>query len=103
MSLTTALAIYFILWWLTLFAVLPWGVRSQHESGDIAPGTDPGAPTLPRIAAKLLWTTIVSAIVFALLYVVYVYRLITFESVDRLLGFCPDEIKKKQGRSPARL
>jgi predicted secreted protein len=87
MSLTTALAIYFILWWLTLFAVLPWGVRSQHESGDIAPGTDPGAPTLPRIAAKLLWTTIVSAIVFALLYVVYVYRLITFESVDRLLGF----------------
>jgi predicted secreted protein len=87
MSLTTALAIYFILWWLTLFAVLPWGVRSQHESGDIAPGTDPGAPTLPRIAAKLLWTTIVSAIVFALLYVVYFYRLITFESVDRLLGF----------------
>jgi predicted secreted protein len=87
MSITTALAIYFILWWLTLFAVLPWGVRSQHESGDIAPGTDPGAPALPRIAAKLMWTTIVSAIVFALLYVVYVYRLITFEAVDRLLGF----------------
>ena len=87
MTITTALAIYFILWWLTLFAVLPWGVRSQHESGDIAPGTDPGAPALPRIAAKLLWTTIVSAIVFALLYVVYIYRMITFEAVDRLLGF----------------
>ena len=87
MSITTALAIYFILWWLTLFAVLPWGVRSQHESGDIAPGTEPGAPALPRMAAKLVWTTIVSAIVFALLYVVYVYRLITFEAVDRMLGF----------------
>jgi predicted secreted protein len=87
MSITTALAIYFILWWLTLFAVLPWGVRSQHESGDVTPGTEPGAPALPRIAAKLMWTTIVSAIVFALLYVVYVNRLITFEAVDRLLGF----------------
>ena len=87
MSITTALAIYFILWWLTLFAVLPWGVRSQHESGDVTPGTEPGAPALPRIAAKLMWTTIVSAIVFALLYIVYVNRLITFEAVDRLLGF----------------
>ena len=87
MTITTALAIYFILWWLTLFAVLPWGVRSQHESGEVTPGTEPGAPALPHIAAKLLWTTIVSAIVFALLYVVYVYRLITFEAVDRWLGF----------------
>jgi predicted secreted protein len=87
MSITTALAIYFILWWLTLFAVLPWGVRSQQESGDITPGTEPGAPALPRIAAKLMWTTLVSAIIFALLYVVYVYRLITFEAVDRIFGF----------------
>ncbi len=86
MSLTMAIAIYFVLWWLTLFAVLPWGVQSQHESGDISPGSEPGAPALPRIAAKLLWTTIVSAIVFALLYVVYAYRLITFEDIDRLFS-----------------
>ena len=44
MSLTTAIAIYFIIWWVVLFAVLPWGVRSQEESGAVAPGTDPGAP-----------------------------------------------------------
>jgi predicted secreted protein len=87
MSITTAIAIYFILWWLTLFVVLPWGVRSQHESGEISPGTEPGAPILPRIAVKLLWTTIVSAVVFALLYVVYTYQFITFEDIDRLLGF----------------
>ena len=44
MSATTAIAVYFIIWWLTLFVVLPWGVRSQHESGAISPGTEPGAP-----------------------------------------------------------
>ena len=42
MSLATAIAIYFIIWWVVLFAVLPWGVRSQEEGGDVVSGTDPG-------------------------------------------------------------
>jgi predicted secreted protein len=87
MSVTTAIAIYFIIWWLSLFVVLPWGVRSQHEDGDISPGTEPGAPMLPRIAAKLMWTTVVASVVFVVLYVIYVYRLVTFEDLDRLFGF----------------
>ena len=45
-------AIYFVIWWIVLFAVLPWGVRSQHESGDSAPGTDPGAPAMPGSRAS---------------------------------------------------
>jgi predicted secreted protein len=90
MSLATAFAIYFIIWWVVLFAVLPWGVRSQHEgNGAIAPGTDSGAPTIPRLTRKLVWTTIVAAIVFALWYVVYTYRLITIDDLAKLLGFVP--------------
>ena len=45
-----------------LFAVLPWGVRAQGEEG--TPGTDPGAPTVPRLKAKLLWTTMVATVVW---------------------------------------
>ena len=86
MSLATAFAIYFIIWWVVLFAVLPWGVRSQHEDGTIIPGSDPGAPAIPRLMRKLVWTTIVAAIVFALWYVVYTYRLITLDDLARLLG-----------------
>ena len=41
MAITTAIAIYFLIWWIVLFAVLPWGVRAQGEES--APGTDPGA------------------------------------------------------------
>ena len=44
-NLATAFAIYFVLWWLVLFLTLPFGVRSQHEDGEGAPGTDPGAPS----------------------------------------------------------
>jgi predicted secreted protein len=86
MSLATAFAIYFIIWWVVLFAVLPWGVRSQHEDGTIIPGSDPGAPAIPRLRRKLVWTTIVAAIVFALWYVVYTYRLIALDDLAGLLG-----------------
>ena len=83
MSFTTAIAIYFLVWWLTLFAVLPFGIRSQHEE-ETTPGTDPGAPVLPRIASKLVWTTLVSAAIFAVMYVAYVYRLVDFDMIPGL-------------------
>jgi predicted secreted protein len=81
MPVTTGLAIFFLIWWIVLFAVLPWGVRSQEEGGDIAPGTDPGAPAIPNLRKKLVWTTLVSVVVFAACYVIYVERLVTLESL----------------------
>ena len=84
MAVSTALAIYFIVWWLVLFAVLPWGVRSQHESGAMAPGTDPGAPAIHRVWSKFVWTTVVATIIFAILYGLYVYDLIPIEFLMRI-------------------
>ena len=86
MSLTTAIAIYFIIWWTVLFAVLPFGVRSQHESGAVASGTDPGAPEVPRLWQKLIWTTVAASVIFALCAVVYSYRLVTLDGLAILLG-----------------
>jgi predicted secreted protein len=86
MTIPTGIAIYFLIWWLTLFAVLPWGVRSQHEGGDFAPGTDPGAPVIPRLWLKLLWTTLVSAVIFAILYFVYTSKLVTLEDMMLWMG-----------------
>jgi predicted secreted protein len=79
-SPTTAIAIYFLIWWLTLFAVLPWGVRSQHENGgEISPGTDPGAPVLSRLLAKLFWTTVVATAIFGVAYWLYVNGVLTLD------------------------
>lgn len=86
MSWPTIAAIYFIIWWIVLFAILPWGVRSQSESGDVVPGTDPGAPHLPALGKKLLWTTLVSAVLFGLLYSSYVNRLVTLDDLAAVLG-----------------
>ncbi|TCT01536.1 DUF1467 family protein [Aquabacter spiritensis] len=65
MQVGTYLAIYFIVWWTVLFAVLPWGVRSQAEAGTTEPGTDPGAPTRPLLLRKVIATSLVAACVTA--------------------------------------
>lgn len=62
-------ALYFTIWWVVLFAVLPFGVRSQHEDGDFIAGTDPGAPVTPRLGLKAIWTTVISLVLFIGFYV----------------------------------
>ncbi len=84
MSVTTAIAIYFLVWWLTLFTILPWGIRAQGEEGE--PGTDPGAPVAARIALRLVWTTIVSGVVFAAGAAVYLTGLVTLDDLARPFG-----------------
>ena len=64
-TIATLFAIYFVMWWIVLFLTLPFGVRSLHEEGGGAPGTDPGAPIATRMGRKLIWTTIISAAIFA--------------------------------------
>ena len=86
MAWTTIVAIYFIIWWVVLFAVLPWGVHSQQESGEVAPGTDPGAPAIHKVWHKLGWTTIIASLIFAMFYVVYAYQLITMDELMALVG-----------------
>lgn len=66
----SAIAIYFIIWWLTLFVVLPFGVRSQVEAGDVHPGSEPGAPAVPHLARKLVATTVLAAVFFGLFLLV---------------------------------
>ena len=63
-TLVGAIALYFVVWWIMLFAVLPFGARTQAEDGDIVAGSDPGAPSTPRLGEKALWTTIVADVVF---------------------------------------
>jgi len=86
MAITTVLAIYFITWWLVLFLVLPWGAHSQADSGDVTPGTDPGAPAVHRIWMKLLWTTLIASVLFAILAAVYEAGLIPYDFLMAISG-----------------
>ncbi len=69
MKLTSAIAIYFIIWWLVLFAVLPFGIRSSAEAGEtVEGGNDEGAPVTHGLKWKAGVTTIIATAVFAVVY-----------------------------------
>jgi predicted secreted protein len=86
MAWTTIIAIYFIIWWTVLFAVLPWGITSQHETGTVEPGTDPGAPVMTGFKTKAIWTTIVATVIFGTFYALYVTRIVSLEDLGTLWG-----------------
>ena len=67
MSITIGIATYFIIWWTTLFAVLPIGLRTQGEDGVVVPGTPASAPTKPRLMRLFAINTLVALVVFGML------------------------------------
>ena len=76
MTVPFAIAIYVVIWWTVLFAILPIGVRTQGEDGTIVPGTPESAPVRPRFFLIIGLTTLVSAAVFALIYAVLVWQIV---------------------------
>jgi predicted secreted protein len=68
MSWALGIAIYIVIWATVLFAVLPFGVRTQQEDGRIVKGSAESAPVNPRLGQKALATTIVSSMIFGAFY-----------------------------------
>jgi predicted secreted protein len=85
-SISTGFAIYFVIWWIVLFLTLPFGVRSQHEDGEGPPGTDPGAPVATMMGRKLIWTTLLSAVIFAAAMLAYRLGYLNIERLSKLMG-----------------
>ncbi|MFA6966904.1 DUF1467 family protein [Bosea sp. (in: a-proteobacteria)] len=71
MTIASALAVYFVIWWTVLFAVLPFGVRSQADAGEVTQGTEPGAPAVPDLLRKAAITSVIAAIVFGIVWYVW--------------------------------
>ena len=77
MSLVFAIAISFVVWWIVLFAVLPFGVRTQEEAGDVVAGTPPSAPAKFSLLRVVIINTIVAFIVF-----LFIWAVIEFDLFD---------------------
>ena len=85
MNLAFAAAIYFVIWWIVLFAMLPFGVRTSEEAGEKAsPGTAESAPHRPKLLPKMIATTVVASIVFVGVYAIVVHHVITLDEIPFL-------------------
>ncbi|MBL9033247.1 MAG: DUF1467 family protein [Rhodospirillaceae bacterium] len=85
MNWFSQIAIFLLIWFVVLFAVLPWGVKHNVES---RPGHDPGAPANPNLLRKALATTVISLLIWG----VYFY-------VTQILGFSILELTRISGPS----
>jgi predicted secreted protein len=62
MRFGTLVAIYFVVWWVILFAVLPFGTHTQDDAGEVTLGTPASAPVRPMLIRKALATSIAAAV-----------------------------------------
>ena len=83
MRWTSIAAIYLLFWTLSLFLVLPWGVRTSEEEGaELLPGHAESAPHTFRFGRVVLWTTLVASVLFGLFYANYVNGWIGVDAFD---------------------
>jgi len=80
---------YFILWWLTLFCILPIGVRSQSDEGKVVPGTAESAPVKMHFLWKAIATTIITTIIYIFVYLIVFAKVIPLDSIPFLPHFAP--------------
>jgi len=85
MSWISILAIYFILWWVVLFAMLSFGLKTQEEDGEVTLGTVESAPKATRhMLGAVIRTTIVSGIIFGAFYIAVVHYGFSFDDIPRI-------------------
>lgn len=82
MTITAALVLFAVCWWMVFFCVLPMRFRSQAEAGRVEAGTPASAPEQAHIVAKAKMTTLVALMVFAVLYLIITRGDFTIADVD---------------------
>lgn len=81
MGIAGSLMVISIAWWLAFFALLPVGVRSQLEDGNVVPGTEPSAPVAPRLWRKAAWAFLIALLVWGGLYSLIEFQLISIDDI----------------------
>ncbi|MCW3475212.1 DUF1467 family protein [Limobrevibacterium gyesilva] len=78
MNPVTGIALYVMIWWTMLFAVLPFGTRPVADADDTTGWR--GVPERPHMWRKILATTILTAVIWGLIYLVITSDWISFRN-----------------------
>lgn len=82
MNPVSGIVLYAVIWFMTLFVMLPLRIKSQDEDGEVVPGTPGSAPVDPKLKKKAVWTTIVATIIFVPVAATIINGWITVEDID---------------------
>ena len=71
MTISAAIVLFSVIWFMCLFIILPLKIKSQGEDGEIVPGTPASAPSRPQLKKKTIYVTIISLVLWiALIFVI---------------------------------
>ena len=82
MSITSAIVLYVVIWFLTFFVILPIRIQTQGDVGQIVPGTQAGAPAHHHLRKKAWITTGIAAVLWAIAAWVIVSGMISVRDID---------------------
>lgn len=82
MTITSVIVLYAVLWFLTLFVVLPIRVRTQGEAGEVVPGTPSSAPAEPMLRRKFLWVTLIATALWLAVCATILWSGLTIRDLD---------------------
>jgi predicted secreted protein len=81
MGIAGSLVTIVLLWWLAFFTLLPIGVRSQLEEGEVEPGSEASAPTRPMLRNQALGALAISLVLWLTIFAIIEYDVITFSDL----------------------
>lgn len=84
MTWVSYFAVFFLIWWVTLFAILPFSLRTQDDDQSVTLGTTSSAPRGSHVRRAALRTTIVSLIIFGTLWVLTNQLGFSFDDIPRI-------------------
>ena len=64
MTITSAIVLLSVYWFIILFIVLPINITTQNDERNIIEGTAPSSPVNPNLKRKFSITTVVSLILW---------------------------------------
>ena len=77
MGITGSIIVYVLIWWIIFFSILPVGIQSNKEKfKEKIEGNDLGAPNNPKIGKKFLITTIITSLIFVVIYYLVKFNLL---------------------------
>ena len=82
MSITGAIVLYAVIWFLALLVALPIGIRSQEEAGSVVPGTPASAPENPQIRLKMIWVTVIATLIWGAVCATLIWGGLSVRDID---------------------
>ena len=72
----TGIIVFILIWWTSIFIVLPFGLKRDEK----------GMPNDPNIKQKILMITVLSAVLWVLIYILIDADIISFREMAKVMA-----------------